>query len=310
VRGQSQGRWLGLLTALAALGLPAAADGATQLGQRPAAGFGSCIAGYNWVQTSVSSGTPYEVPAGGGVITRWQYRGGSPNPGSGRLQVWTPPTGGANFTLVGRSELVAFSAGVLSDSPTRVPVSGGELLGMRMHTFMDGCSFNPGVGGNVLNYEGGGASDPVPGETRTLASEGTSGAFRLPLTATLEPDADRDGFGDETQDQCPTDASTQGACPTSLDTDPPETEITKSPANQSNKSKAKYKFTSDESGSSFECALKGGRLDEAVKNFGDCDSPRTYKYLDRAKFKFQVRAIDASGNVDPTPAKDKFKVVG
>jgi hypothetical protein len=29
----------------------------------------------------------------------------------------------------------------------------------------------------------------------------------------VEPDADHDGFGDETQDQCPTDASTQGPCP-------------------------------------------------------------------------------------------------
>jgi hypothetical protein len=35
----------------------------------------------------------------------------------------------------------------------------------------------------------------------------------LDLSATLEPDADHDGFGDETQDQCPTNASTQGACP-------------------------------------------------------------------------------------------------
>jgi hypothetical protein len=30
--------------------------------------------------------------------------------------------------------------------------------------------------------------------------------------ADVEPDADRDGFGDETQDQCPSEAATQGAC--------------------------------------------------------------------------------------------------
>ncbi len=29
----------------------------------------------------------------------------------------------------------------------------------------------------------------------------------------VEPDADRDGFGDETQDACPSSASAQGACP-------------------------------------------------------------------------------------------------
>jgi hypothetical protein len=31
--------------------------------------------------------------------------------------------------------------------------------------------------------------------------------------ADIEPDADRDGFGDETQDACPINAATQGACP-------------------------------------------------------------------------------------------------
>ena len=39
----------------------------------------------------------------------------------------------------------------------------------------------------------------------------------LQVQATIEPDADNDGFGDETQDQCPTQATTQGAC----DTAPP-----------------------------------------------------------------------------------------
>jgi hypothetical protein len=36
----------------------------------------------------------------------------------------------------------------------------------------------------------------------------------LLLQAVMEPDADGDGFGDETQDGCPTQPSTQGACDT------------------------------------------------------------------------------------------------
>ncbi len=134
------------------------------------------------------------------------------------------------------------------------------------------------------------------------------------LSAKLEPDADGDGFGDETQDQCPTDAATQDQCasppPGPADTDPPETEITKTPANKSSKSKAKYKFTSDEPSATFECLLKGPDLDQAIKQFGNCASPRKYKGLNEGKFKFKVRAIDAAGNVDPSAAKDKFKVVG
>jgi Tol biopolymer transport system component len=94
------------------------------------------------------------------------------------------------------------------------------------------------------------------------------------------------------------------------DTVPPETKITKAPPNNSAKPKAKYKFASSDPDSTFECKLKGKGLKNAVKQFGACDSPRKYKRLDEGKFKFQVRAIDAAGNVDPTPAKDKFKVVG
>jgi Tol biopolymer transport system component len=94
-----------------------------------------------------------------------------------------------------------------------------------------------------------------------------------------------------------------------VDTTPPQTKITKTPPNKSAKSKAKYKFTSSEPDSTFECKLKGKGLKKAVKEFGDCDSPRKYKRLDEGKFKFSVRAIDVAGNVDLTPAKDKFQVV-
>ena len=81
-----------------------------------------------------------------------------------------------------------------------------------------------------------------------------------------------------------------------------------SPGEQVRKPKAKYKFTSDDPSATFECSLKGKGLDQAVKQFGVCDSPRKYKRLDKGKFKFKVRAVDAAGNVDPSPAKDKFKV--
>lgn len=49
-----------------------------------------------------------------------------------------------------------------------------------------------------------------------LAAGGARGSVQstgeLLVAATIEPDADRDGFGDETQDKCPTQATTQGAC--------------------------------------------------------------------------------------------------
>jgi hypothetical protein len=40
----------------------------------------------------------------------------------------------------------------------------------------------------------------------------TEAVNELLVAATIEPDADNDGFGDETQDQCPSQATTQGPC--------------------------------------------------------------------------------------------------
>ena len=86
------------------------------------------------------------------------------------------------------------------------------------------------------------------------------------------------------------------------DANPPETTITKGPKQKTEKTKAKFKFDSNESGSSFEC-----KLDK--KSFKPCQSPRKYKNLDPGKHKFQVRATDQAGNTDASPAKYKFKVL-
>lgn len=86
------------------------------------------------------------------------------------------------------------------------------------------------------------------------------------------------------------------------DNNPPQTTITKGPKDKISKSKTKVRFASSEPGSSFECKLDG-------KGFKPCRSPRKLKRLDDGKHKFLVRATDAAGNTDPTPAKDKFKVV-
>ncbi len=88
--------------------------------------------------------------------------------------------------------------------------------------------------------------------------------------------------------------------PTAL---PPQTTITKSPPKKTEKTKAKFKFTSSAAGSTFECKLDKG-------SYRPCTSPRKFKRLDEAKHKFRVRAIDPAGIADPSPAKDKWKVVG
>ena len=75
---------------------------------------------------------------------------------------------------------------------------------------------------------------------------------------------------------------------------PPETEITKAPRRKTRKRKARFQFTADEAGASFEC-----RLDK--RSFAACSSPFRKK-VKRRRHRFAVRAIDEAGNVDPTPA--------
>jgi hypothetical protein len=132
---------------------------------------------------------------------------------------------------------------------------------------------------------------------------------RLNVDAQIEPDADGDGYGDETQDECPTDPDTRGPCPPgspeppgSTDTNPPQTKITKGAPNKLDRHKVKFKFTADEPDATFEC-----KLDK--RKFKPCSSPKKVERLDEGKHKFKVIATDEAGNSDPSAAKDKFKVV-
>lgn len=79
------------------------------------------------------------------------------------------------------------------------------------------------------------------------------------------------------------------------DTSPPNTTITSHPPANSGRSAATFRFSSSESGSTFECRLDGG-------SWRSCSSPRTYNGLAVGPHVFLVRARDAAGNIDPTPA--------
>ena len=86
------------------------------------------------------------------------------------------------------------------------------------------------------------------------------------------------------------------------DTTPPNTTIEKGPKKKTHSHKAKFKFSSNEPGSSFQC-----KLDR--KPFKSCTSPKKYANLKPGRHKFQVRGIDAAGNTDSTPATRKWKVL-
>jgi hypothetical protein len=86
------------------------------------------------------------------------------------------------------------------------------------------------------------------------------------------------------------------------DTTPPRTRITHRPKHKVKADHVRFKFHSSEKRSTFRC-----KFDK--KKWRTCTSPKKYKHLKPGKHVFKVRATDAAGNVDPTPAKAKFKVI-
>jgi CSLREA domain-containing protein len=84
---------------------------------------------------------------------------------------------------------------------------------------------------------------------------------------------------------------------------PPRTRMLKQPRRVRAGRPAVFSFTSNEAGSSFQC-----RLDRAV--FRPCRSPKRYRVSKPGKHLFRVRAIDPAGNVDRTPVRRRFEVIG
>src|SRR5215475_9293463 len=79
------------------------------------------------------------------------------------------------------------------------------------------------------------------------------------------------------------------------DNTPPETTITSQPAMFSNTNAARFEFTADKGGSTFECSV-----DNSTPTA--CSSPFTQTLSD-GNHSFSVRAIDPAGLRDPTPAE-------
>jgi hypothetical protein len=84
-----------------------------------------------------------------------------------------------------------------------------------------------------------------------------------------------------------------------VDTQAPNALLTKKPQKRFFKPKVKFKFVSTEAGAKFQCQLDN-------LPWRTCSSP--YRYLVKVgKHRLLVRAVDAAGNIDKTPARYKFK---
>ncbi len=147
------------------------------------------------------------------------------------------------------------------------------------------------------------AADPMVSETTpSYSPDGTKIAYSSPAGLIIAAAGGADPAPVPLDANAVVDPTQPEWAPAPPDTAAPETEITKAPKDRSAKRKAKYRFESSEQGSTFEC-----KLDKA--GFKPCLSPRRYKRLKPKRHRFRVRATDAAGNTDPTPAKDRFRVL-
>ena len=89
--------------------------------------------------------------------------------------------------------------------------------------------------------------------------------------------------------------------PENTDNTPPDTTIDSGPNGPTNNKTPTFDFSSNESGSTYECKVDSG-------SFSSCNSPKTLGSLSDGNHTFTVRATDAAGNTDPSPATRSFKV--
>ncbi len=83
--------------------------------------------------------------------------------------------------------------------------------------------------------------------------------------------------------------------PPASDSTPPNTEIGSGPSGNTTATNTSFSFSSSEPGSTFACQLDGSA-------WAPCSSPKYYTGLSAGSHQFSVRASDAAGNTDPSPA--------
>lgn len=113
------------------------------------------------------------------------------------------PAGDGEYTKVAESAVETFGPPPpeeLISKPARIPVQRGDLLGLWGPEGTLYC-----FGGPAAEFGG-----PIAvGETKAFTMDGR----RSPVNAVVEEDLDRDGYGDFSQDRCPSSAAFQTDCP-------------------------------------------------------------------------------------------------
>ncbi|HYI35687.1 MAG TPA: hypothetical protein VEX39_03730 [Thermoleophilaceae bacterium] len=166
------------------------------------------------VYTQQAAQIPFIVPSAG-VITAWATRANGNAGQQAALktlrQTGSAPGGEFSYSIQGSSALQALTPNAVNRFATRIAVQAGDKLG---YFFPSGpsqaCRYTDGSGSDDTR---GGPSSGQPGSSFNSVNDDFSSTKFMNLEATIEVDADGDGFGDETQDRCLGSGGPSGGCP-------------------------------------------------------------------------------------------------
>jgi hypothetical protein len=191
------------------MALPAGAQAATQVGDACVAND-EFFAPITFFEASPPPGNPLPISApSAGVVTQWKVSvvPGVPFSFPQTMKILRLNTGSHTAQVIGEA------SGTLSSGEnsfaTRIPVQAGDRVSLygagpiKTLVCLTPAEPNP-TGGFEGNGGGVGSTNPYLEEPEE---------FRVPVVAVVEPDADNDGYGDETQDGCPQSAAFHSACP-------------------------------------------------------------------------------------------------
>ena len=252
----------------------------------------------------------YVVPSNG-IITSWRTSTIAGSSAATRtLKVARANSNATSYTVVATSTplaLPASSAAQTLSQSVRIAATTGDVLGFSS-AGTDPC----GTQTNNTADQYVTATGDAPVGTVLASNSGGTG-YRFSVAATLEADADGDGYGDTTQDACPTDATTQGACKVAAPDPKIAPDINFGRADDGvikrpkpgKKAKKTAKITVAFAGNSvtthYTCAVDGGAPVA-------CTSPFTPR-LKKGRHTVTITAYDAAGNPDPTPPIASVKVI-
>jgi hypothetical protein len=185
------------------------AQAATRMGNDCAAVSG--VTAFSTTQLNAPNGALPQTAPTSGVVTSWGFNANLPalgeQPYTMKLKILRATSSANAFQVIGESARESIHDGSNSFA-ARIPIQAGDRLGTGGGDSLAASLYcEPSDPSDSFGVAEG---DGSVGSSQTFTPVGP---VRLALLASIEPDVDNDGFGDETQDQCPQSAAFQVACP-------------------------------------------------------------------------------------------------